>query len=138
VENSNGTTAFSTIAVVQAQQLSSGADYSSVHTNPFTNGSVQYYRLKITDNNGRVMYSNIIRLSSSSTGIDLSVFPNPATESITIGSYTKQEAVITNNAGQLIEKIVLQKGSQTINISKLAAGIYFIRGATVTIKFIKQ
>jgi hypothetical protein len=138
VENSNGATAFSTIAVVQAQQLSSGSDYGTVHTNPFINGAVQYYRLKIIDKNGRFTYSNIIRLSNSSGGTDLSIFPNPAAESISISSNKKQEAVLTNSAGQLITKIVLLKGSQTINISKLAAGIYFIKGETVTVKFIKQ
>ena len=138
IENSNGTSSFSTIAVVQAKQLSSGSDYGTVHTNPFINGAVQYYRLKIIDKNDRFTYSNIIRLTNSSGGTDLSVFPNPAAESISISSNKKQEAVLTNSAGQLITKIVLLKGSQTINISKLAAGIYFIKGEAVTVKFLKQ
>jgi hypothetical protein len=138
LQNSNGTAAFTAIALVKAKQLSNGADYNAVYQHPFVTGNVQYYRLKIIDHNGMFKYSSIIRLSNTSLSQGLSIFPNPAGETVAISSDEKQDVVITNSNGQVMQKISLIKGSQTIYIGRLAAGIYFMRGETAVIKLIKQ
>ncbi|MEI7735725.1 MAG: hypothetical protein WCI49_09665, partial [Ferruginibacter sp.] len=42
-----------------------------------------YYRLKIVDNNGNFKYSSVVRLANGQ-GIKVSVFPNPASEVVTV------------------------------------------------------
>ena len=96
-----------------------------------------YYRLKMVDMDGRYKYSSIVRINNAAD-IKLAVFPNPAAEFITIVSSRKQEVIITNTASQTIKHLLLIKGSQAINISSYAPGVYFIKSDQGVIKFIKK
>jgi len=137
IERSNGTAAFIKIGTVQPLNVSAGDNYYLTDNTPFVTGAVQYYRLKIIDNNGRFVYSNILRLNNNAT-IGVSVFPNPVKDILTISSNKKQAAVITNTAGQVITTLQLINGSQTINVSILPSGVYFIKTEDGVTKIIKQ
>ncbi|MGG9961758.1 LamG-like jellyroll fold domain-containing protein [Ferruginibacter sp. SUN106] len=137
IERSNGKVAFAAIGTVQPLNISTGGNYKLSDNTAFVNDAVQYYRLKIIDNNGRFVYSNIIRLSNGST-IGVTVFPNPAKVAIAISSSKKQDAVIINTAGQVINKIQLLNGSQIINVANWPSGIYFIKTEAEVIKLIKE
>jgi hypothetical protein len=97
-----------------------------------------YYRLKMVDLDGRYQYSNIVRINNNSAQANPSVFPVPADKFITILNDKEQEAIIINNTGRLIKKILLTRGSQTINIAACNPGIYFIKTGEGVIKFIKK
>lgn len=97
-----------------------------------------YYRLKMIDMDGKFKYSAIARINNSDAIIKLSVFPNPATEFITIISGKKQEAFITNNTGQSIKNILLIRGNQTVNVAAWPTGVYFIKSEEGVVKFIKK
>jgi hypothetical protein len=137
VERSNGTAAFESIGAVKPLNINAGGKYNLTDAAAFVSGAVQYYRLKIVDNNGRFVYSNIIRLTNNAKEI-LAVFPNPAKTVIAINSSKKQEAIITSVTGQMMRKIQLVNGSQLLNVSQWPAGIYFIKTEDEVIKLIKQ
>jgi Concanavalin A-like lectin/glucanases superfamily/Secretion system C-terminal sorting domain len=137
VECANGSTAFKSVGTVLSVNLSNGSDYNFVHVNTFAKEVVQYYRLKIIDKDGSFKYSNIIRISNP-VNKQFTVFPSPAQAVITISSSKNQQAVIINTAGQILNKIDLVKGSQLIDVTALAAGVYFIKAGEEVVKFIKQ
>lgn len=102
------------------------------------NSATLLFRLKMVDRDGEFKYSNIVRINNIMEAIKLSVFPNPATDLITITSNKQQELFIKNINGQGIKKILLINGSQTVNISTWPSGIYFIKNEETTVKFIKK
>ncbi|MCK9289988.1 MAG: T9SS type A sorting domain-containing protein [Bacteroidales bacterium] len=64
-----------------------------------------------------------------------SVYPNPATDLITIKDVSpKTELIITNTYGEIVFKTVAKNNELTIDVSELPAGMYFINGQ----KFIKK
>lgn len=62
--------------------------------------------------------------------ISYSVYPNPAQDIVSIelpANTTLSETAIYNIAGQ---KVIHAEGNQTINVSSLSAGTYFLKGLT--------
>lgn len=108
---------------------------SDVHHYQFTDHSpvkgINYYRLKQVDKDGRSSFSPIVKVIFDNSRTELKVYPNPATENITI-SYTGQQKKVTitiyDNAGRKV--IVKELDSQRLwqaDISGLAKGIYLIQ-----------
>ena len=119
------------------------ASGSGGHNYSFTdiiagNTSTYYYRLKMVDIDSKTRNSNIVRINNSIADLRLSLFPNPANKSITVLSNKRQDALITNNTGQLIKKIILINGNQTLNIASWASGVYFIKTEEGVMQFIKE
>jgi hypothetical protein len=137
IERSNGSKSFVKIGSNPQVSVNTVNEYTFTDTAAFASGSVQYYRLKIVDKNGRFVYSNIIHFVNNAA-IGLTAFPNPVKNIVTIVSGKKQEAVITNAAGQLIRSLALNSGSQTIDCSRLAAGVYFIKTDGQVMKLVKE
>lgn len=76
---------------------------------------------------------------------NITVYPNPATESITIDISTKetvtgQSLTVFNSAGQPVIKLPVSSNHMIIGIGHLSAGMYYIKpGNTASmIKFIKH
>ncbi len=55
------------------------------------------------------------------------VFPNPSDGHFTLGLYYNSEIEIYNHSGQIVSKMKLDKGVNTINLPSLESGIYTIR-----------
>ncbi|NNV58020.1 T9SS type A sorting domain-containing protein [Limnovirga soli] len=92
-----------------------------------------YYRIKITNTNSTVEYSNVLLLSNSAGAFN--IFPNPVYDKLNInfnvvaaGEYQSQ---VFNMMGQLLltQKDALGTGTQTIRLPfiNLASGMYFIK-----------
>lgn len=105
-----------------------------VHTYDYSDPNIQtsnntfiFYRLKMIDADGRFTYSNVLRVSNN-TAAQITVFPNPATSTITVSSIP-HEGVISITAADgkkmLVQKVRNQ--SETININKLKKGIYILK-----------
>ncbi|MFN8305985.1 MAG: T9SS type A sorting domain-containing protein [Ferruginibacter sp.] len=101
---------------------------------------VNYYRLKLTDVNGKITYSSIVSLINASSGIDvLNIAPNPIvggrfTLKVSAAKATNMELVITDMQGRAMQKQVLNAaaGFNTIpvDVRSLAAGTYQLYGFT--------
>ena len=112
-------------------------NYSFINTIP-NEAPSYYYRLKMVDLDGKHKYSNIIRINNDHSDLILSLSPNPAKNIITISSSKQQEAFIINSTGQLVKKIKLINGSQTINIAEWKSGIYYVKTENGSWKFFKE
>jgi enolase len=71
--------------------------------------------------------------------IDWMIYPNPATENVTIASSEKfDEISIVTIDGKLLQTIVPSDVSTTVNISALRSGTYFIIGITQGVRSVKE
>ena len=91
---------------------------------------ISYYRLKQTDFDGQLQYSNIISVNcTDEMSIDISVYPNPATSEFAIEISGCSESVtfeIINSVGALVHKESFEKKT-IVQTAHLAPGMYTIR-----------
>ena len=84
--------------------------------------------------------SNAINEISKLTSIN--VFPNPASNTLTINVPHHSTISIVNMQGKLITSMAANRKNTTIDISSLPVGVYFVKATTekgvVTRKFIKE
>ncbi len=133
---------FSSISSTQANTLIN--DYQAAHNNPVK--GINYYRLKITEQNGRVVYSDIRKVNFSNN-TDILVYPAPAATfvnvTLPVSSIAKPLTVIISSAdGKTVMNKYFAAASQTetIDVSKFASGTYYMRintGNETTVKTIQ-
>jgi hypothetical protein len=114
---------------------------------------VNYYRLKMTDANGKVTYSSIVTLLNATEGFELiNIAPNPVVGgnfklNITVAQQTKMTVIITDMVGKVVsqKEVTLIAGFNGIdmNVTNLAAGTYQLYGNTAdgktkALSFVKQ
>ncbi len=135
-----------TATALQCQQPFAYTDASPVK-------GVNYYRLKLTDANGKVSYSSVVNLINAATGIDiLNISPNPivgGTFSLKLSAAqkTNMELLITDMQGRMIQKQVVNAAAGfnqvPVDVRGLAAGTYQLvgyssEGRTRILRFVIQ
>ncbi|MBS1601791.1 MAG: T9SS type A sorting domain-containing protein [Bacteroidetes bacterium] len=89
-----------------------------------------YYRLLI-DDQGAISYSSVQQVSVKADPRGVTVYPNPATDFITInpGSAGSWQVDILSADGRLVQReTFLQTNSMRVNFrTRMSAGIYFVR-----------
>lgn len=95
------------------------------------------YTCTITDANGCVISSgDIVIQAGAGVGInendfDFRIYPNPASEQLTVSTaITDVTFSLIDNSGKVVQVNKLINNNSTIDVSKLAAGIYTIRLTT--------
>lgn len=109
----------------------------------FTDNAVSaatFYRLKMVDNDGTFTYSNILVLGKN--GKQVSIFPNPVTDVLTISSNSRElnntRVNIYDNTGKLLQQLLINKLPFKIDVNKLPKGMYYLSfGNGERIQFIK-
>ena len=95
------------------------------------------YNVTVTDVNGcTVVSGNIIvgtQLGIDPNEIDFKVYPNPADDEIMITLPNSDEVnmILVDNAGRIVQTHKLINQNTTVDISKLAAGVYTIKLTSV-------
>lgn len=116
-------------------------DYGFIHSNPFH--GINYYRIRINYQDGKIRYSTVSKIKFSKTGrAAFSITPNPSRDHVYVQAEKNQTLKLTflNTNGQVVRE--LNTFSNTaVNISTLPPGIYFLKingknGKTVE-KFLK-
>jgi hypothetical protein len=103
-----------------------------------------YYRLKQTDFNGSISYSNILTVDHMTTSEDddILVFPNPTVDYLTVSCKKFSHLSIINQFGQPIDltSIIISKTDNQIKIdvTSITNGIYMILNGNKIKQFIKQ
>ena len=102
---------------------------------------VNYYRLKMTDVDGKVTYSSIVSLINSAKGIEvMNIAPNPIVNGgfnlkISTAEKTQMDLVITDMQGRILQKQAVNTFAGfnviPVNVKNLAAGAYQLVGNTV-------
>ncbi len=129
IEKSEDGLLFTEIGNVMADQ------FPGNHTFSFTDKNIGagnfYYRIKVIQKNGSVIYSNIVRISNGDLINFYRVSPNPATDFISIES--KQNAadvdiIIYDAKGRQVKKIAKASftGAIQVPLTNFTNGVYFI------------
>lgn len=145
VERSNAAGEWTAIATIEA----AGNSYETRNYNYRDRSAdpISYYRLKMTDLDGKYTMSHVIKLSRVNEGLpEIRLGPNPAGNFLTISiSFAqKLELRILNYTGQLAQRRQLgAQNNHTVDISALAPGLYILqltdeRGKMFTQRFNKQ
>jgi fibronectin-binding autotransporter adhesin len=149
-DNSNQ---FQAIGKVNATQPNGNNQltYRYDDVNPLTGTS--YYRLKIVDNDGKVEYTNTVRISTAGNiQFDVLTYPNPIQNVLNLAiSSDKHQAtdlLVYDNAGKLVVKrnLDLQIGNNLFlvdEMGKLSTGLYMVKiankeGTLFTTKVVKK
>jgi hypothetical protein len=139
VEQSTSGGDWKTVGSIAPQQNAQDDNtYQLVHTNPAR--GTNYYRLKVTEANGNTVWSAIRKLHFD--GSNVSVFPNPFADFLSISSSGNWQVELYDAAGKLLMR---QNGSglQRLQTRNLQAGSYLVRftdnsGYTESFKLQKQ
>ena len=106
--------------------------------------SMNYYRLKMIDQNGDYSYSKTVSIRYDKN-VSITIFPNPVKGVINVQLHMPTGAVslqIIDGMGRTVKTMTLQSSgsilSTAIDISGFASGQYFIHACNETISFIKQ
>ncbi|MEO7308823.1 MAG: RHS repeat-associated core domain-containing protein [Chitinophagaceae bacterium] len=96
------------------------------------NSTYMYYRLRQVDLDGRVQYSNIIRLSYNlKDKITSIVYPNPTAGMITLTIGDKQligtKASLYDENGKFLETFKVTDTNQTVNMARYVNGVYYLK-----------
>jgi hypothetical protein len=100
--------------------------YISSDNEPYT--GLSYYRIKQVDKNGGYKYSNIASVNFAKRSF-VSVYPNPANTQLTIeasSDYLNSKATIMNTLGESVRTSVISSFQNSLDISGLAGGVYYI------------
>lgn len=136
IEKSNDGKSFEEAGMVTAAGEGSGK-YS--YTTSISPAVPQYfYRLKMVDKDGKLKFSNIIRVNVGLAAVMTMAYPNPAGSFLTVINEKREEAIVTNIHGIFIKKIILLNGTQSIDLAGLLPGIYFLKTSSSAIRFIKR
>ncbi len=106
-----------------------------------------YYRIKQTDFDGSITYSELITVDFCKTRGELSyqVFPQPVNDvlNVSVQHYSKNTRIkIMDQIGRTIKEIAIENIENSIDVSDLNAGLYFIiissEQKTISGKFVKN
>jgi hypothetical protein len=151
LERSADSRNFITVNTITADAVRCNQPFDYTDTDPLK--GMNYYRLKMTDADGKVSYSSIVALLNAVKGFDIiSIAPNPVVDNnfklnVASAQAGKIDITIFDMQGRLIKQqnITLIAGfnSVPVNIANLSAGSYTIRGNMADeqvqiIRFVKQ
>jgi PKD repeat protein/photosystem II stability/assembly factor-like uncharacterized protein len=108
------------------------------------NSQFLYYRLKITDNAGKLKYSEVVKVDLRTKDDIITISPNPFSKSFVVNtSATVRQIEFYNTAGALQLSMNNLTSNRVEVGNKLPSGIYFVKiiftnGKTVTQKLMKS
>jgi hypothetical protein len=143
VQRSDDGNTFNTVGSVTAFNGLSNS-YSYLDNSKINN--VVYYRLKMINKDGTFTYSKVISISNKIKET-ISIYPNPATQNLTLYSatpLTSSTVNIISAEGRVVKNISINPASKynVIDVAQLTKGIYLLQymdnNERKSIKFIKQ
>ncbi len=117
------------------------SNYQFLYAGAVTAG-MQYYRLRMVDIDGKVTYSDVLKISAKSS-YSLTIVTNPVASMLTVtGLKNSGELRIIDLAGKTILKQNIHSSTVSIDASRLHAGLYAVQytdGNNISVaKFLKQ
>lgn len=118
---------FKTIGFVEGNGTTIEKQQYAFQDNEVTPKQFYYYRLKQVDFDGSFEYSNVVTASIlGNNKTTLSVYPNPAKDILNIAN-GEGRALIYNMVGQIVKTVYLTDEVNTVKISELPSGQYFVK-----------
>ena len=120
-----------------AGNSNSTTNYNFVHTNPVK--GLNYYRIKQTDVDSRYSYSLVRMLSFTKALQPLTILGNPVNNDVLTLEINMATSLAFYTAdGKLLWREQVNAGTKTINVSRYAKGIYWLKTITTTQKIVIQ
>lgn len=145
VEASTDAIHFSQVAKVASKNSPTGGSY---HYGYALASGTTYFRLKAVDRNGSFGYSGIVSITATgtcTTGIQITVSPNPASNLVNIQNLDGGRNLISlwDINGKQLAEVSATGTTQRIDIGTYANGIFLLRitnasGKVTTLKVVKQ
>ncbi|KAA5533682.1 T9SS type A sorting domain-containing protein [Taibaiella lutea] len=127
IERSMDAKKFNTTGVVKSNYGFGTVRTEYSFTDKQPDNGINYYRLKQTEKNGKVHYSNLVS-AFINTKQSVSIYPNPVNTILNIRTENTSAVYIYNAAGQLVlTKTIDGQNNTGIDVSHLANGIYSLR-----------
>ena len=151
IERSSDGRSYSSIGNITASNTRCLQPFDHIDNNPVI--GMNYYRIKMTDDNGKSIYSSVVALLNKKTGFEIvNLLPNPVTNgtaTLNITSAEKQtiKIIVTDATGKTVktedQSIISGFTQVNMNFANLASGTYSITvytndGERKTKQFIKQ
>lgn len=122
----SGTSEWAFVSRVNARgYANSRIDYQSIDHKPYQ--GVNYYRLKMVDNDGRVSYSPIRKVANEA-GV-ISIYPNPAQGYIMVSGLNKNKMNmlhLLDVSGKLLQEQIVKESQFRFDLTNLAPGVYYL------------
>lgn len=141
IERAGNNSQFEAVGTTPSNNSIGTHSYTFTHTQPLS--GISYYRIKQIDKDGKYSYSET--RSVNNNGLALSIYPNPATHTISFvipQSLEDGKMTIYSATGQKVFTKNNVTSSDKIDISKFGTGFYFIeiskQNHKETVKFLKQ
>ena len=130
IERSGDTRTFKTIGTVQSQSTITVNQYTFIDAQPIA--GINYYRLKIVKRNGSFTYSPLRKLDFGSNADAVLIYPNPVNNGKVFISSSADctSASLYDASGKLMQNFNLQGRNNTLDIKKIAKGIYQLKVIT--------
>lgn len=99
------------------------ANYSFIDAAP--RQGINYYRLKMVDNDGRIAYSKTVSVQLGNSKMNIKVFPSPTEGVISIVNDKSEMSQVSvfNSIGQLV---YVNKSTNRVDLTTMPTGIYFV------------
>lgn len=151
LERSSDNRSYAGIYTITADAARCNQPFDHTDTDPLK--GTNYYRLKITDADGKVTYSTTVALLNAAKGFDIvGIAPNPVVHdnfklNVASAQASKMEVTLFDMQGRLVSRrnipLVAGFNSISMNVSNLSAGTYTIKGIIADehskiIRFVKQ
>ena len=139
VQRSNTDANFATIGQVAAAGNSTQT-ISYDYTDLPPAGSDYFYRLRMTDRDGKFTYSSTVKINLSSPGAALSAWPNPFRSQLTLSLQAaapdKAKLIISDMGGKIVssQTLTLQPGTNSFtlpSVERLGKGVYILQITTL-------
>lgn len=123
------------LATVDAKNSITGAEYTSIDAHPVVGWN--YYRLSSVETSGKTQIEGIRALEFEGTEYTLTLFPNPASQYVSLQLSTVNDYAITvlDAFGKTVYQNEMHTSSVQINTGAWATGTYFVKvddGKTAT------
>lgn len=127
--SSNRTDWLPVTTVTAAGSSNQRSDYSATHFSPVS--GINYYRLLVTDIDGKNRYSNVVAIKYGSNS-EVFVYPNPASGNMTVavpaGVSNDAVLMLADMSGHIVKQQTgFTNNRATVEMNQLASGIYIVK-----------
>jgi hypothetical protein len=119
---------FQSLAIIAGknQGVDQKFSYQDINAKPGDN----FYRLKMTDADGKIAYSKIVSLNSTCNRTIVLTYPNPVRGILTVNIPNSPNGItvarLYSGSGKLVYSGTLQNGINSIDMSKYSGGLYLL------------
>jgi hypothetical protein len=137
VERSSNSSQFETIYSTSTSQNFNNKYATYTDTKPLVYNN--YYRLKMTDIDGKISYSNVVSILSTIPNTSVKILSNPIQNGLLQVQVGQVQSIVLQNAvGQIMVQKTLSQGLNNINVGNLPKGIYFVKVGNTVKKIVLQ